>query len=117
MKPIDPAIIRKLLDERTQQVEMLSRVGEALYGDRWQTQLAKALGISGRQMRRWASMEMDIPWSFLGEILPGLFQAKAQNLVQVLDDLIAWRESQLAAVTLPIKKTEVAPAEQGQDDG
>jgi hypothetical protein len=52
MKPIDPAILQRLLDERSQQVALLSRIGEALYGDRWQTQLAKALD---RQMRRWVS--------------------------------------------------------------
>lgn len=33
----------------------LPRLGEALYGPRWQTELARALGVSDRHMRRWAA--------------------------------------------------------------
>jgi hypothetical protein len=32
----------------------LCRIGIALYGVRWQTSLAEALGISDRTVRRWA---------------------------------------------------------------
>lgn len=33
----------------------LARIGEALYGPRWQSELARALGVSDRTMRRWAA--------------------------------------------------------------
>lgn len=40
---------------------LLRRVGEALYGPRWQGALAGALGVSDRTMRRWASGADDPP--------------------------------------------------------
>ena len=76
MKPIDAEAILELTRQSTEQVALLSRVGEVLYGDRWQTQLARALGVTDRQLRRWVSVEADTPWSFLDEVLPPLFEAK-----------------------------------------
>ena len=76
MKPIDAEAILELTRQSTEQVALLSRVGEVLYGDRWQTQLAQALGVSDRQLGRWFSVEADTPWSFLDEVLPPLFEAK-----------------------------------------
>jgi len=76
MKSIDPDAILELAHQRNEQVALLSRIGEVLYGDRWQTQLARALGVTDRQMRRWISVEAHIPWSFLHEVLPPLFEAK-----------------------------------------
>lgn len=35
--------------------DMLAAIGIALYGERWQRPLAKALGIHDRQVRRWMS--------------------------------------------------------------
>lgn len=35
--------------------QLLRAVGEALYGPRWQSELARDLGMSGRHMRRLAS--------------------------------------------------------------
>jgi hypothetical protein len=73
-----------------EQIALLTRLGEALYGDRWQTQLA---GISSRIVRRWVSGEAQIPWPLLDEILPSLFHAKAEQLTQVCDELVEWRSS------------------------
>jgi hypothetical protein len=36
-------------------VPLLVRCGRALFGDRWQTPLAEALGVNDRTMRRWVS--------------------------------------------------------------
>ena len=69
--------------QRNEQVALLSRVGEALYGKRWQTHLARALGVTDRQLRRWIALEAYIPWSFLDEVLPPLFDAKAKSLAHV----------------------------------
>jgi hypothetical protein len=41
-------IIKRALARQQQEVDLLERIGKALYGDRWQTQLAKALGMSDR---------------------------------------------------------------------
>lgn len=35
--------------------KLLSDVGEALYGPRWQTELARDLAVADRTMRRWVA--------------------------------------------------------------
>lgn len=40
---------------------LLQECGEALYGPRWQTDLANALGVSDRTMRRWAAEPGSVP--------------------------------------------------------
>lgn len=35
--------------------ELLRSVGEALYGDYWQSALARDLGVASRTVRRWAA--------------------------------------------------------------
>ena len=40
----------------------LAKAGEALYGSRWQTELARALGYKeGRQVRQWMNLDRKIP--------------------------------------------------------
>lgn len=34
---------------------LLHRIGEALYGSRWQSELARDLDVSDRTMRRWVA--------------------------------------------------------------
>lgn len=34
---------------------LIQQVGQALYGDRWQTDMARALGVSDRTVRRWVA--------------------------------------------------------------
>jgi hypothetical protein len=41
--------------------ELLAEVGQALYGPRWQTELARDLDIGDRTMRRWAAGTHPIP--------------------------------------------------------
>lgn len=40
--------------------DMLRKTGEALYGSRWQSELARDLGMSDRHMRRLASGEAEL---------------------------------------------------------
>lgn len=40
---------------------LLVECGEALYGSRWQTDLAADLGVSDRTVRRWAAGTQDVP--------------------------------------------------------
>lgn len=39
----------------------LSAIGRALYGDRWQSALAAALGVADRTVRRWAAGTSPVP--------------------------------------------------------
>jgi len=40
---------------------LLKRVGEALYGPRWQSEVARDLGVSDRTVRRWVDRSYDVP--------------------------------------------------------
>ena len=40
---------------------LLHDAGQALYGPRWQSDLARALGVSDRTVRRWAAGKMQAP--------------------------------------------------------
>lgn len=62
--------------------KLLHEAGEALYGPRWQLELARALDVSGRSMRRWAAGTTDVPSGLYIDLLR-LTQARAQKL----DDL------------------------------
>lgn len=39
--------------------ELLCAVGEALYGPRWQTELARELEVSDRTIRRWLAGDVE----------------------------------------------------------
>lgn len=62
--------------------ELICRIGEALYGSRWHSDLARDLGVSDRQVRRWATG---------AHVPPGVYidlMHLMQNRAQTLDDLI-----------------------------
>ncbi len=63
-------------------VSLLIRAGEALYGPRWQTELARDLGVSDRTMRRWASGAYDLPPSVYAD-LSRIAQARASALADI----------------------------------
>jgi len=42
-------------------IKMLRAVGEALYGQLWQTEMANALGVSARAVRRWVAGDANPP--------------------------------------------------------
>lgn len=51
---------------------MLQRVGEGLYGPRWQTDLSNDLGVADRTMRRWLADQASMPsgaWQDLTTLL------------------------------------------------
>lgn len=47
---------------------LLAAVGEALYGPRWQSDLARDLGVSDRTMRRWAAGTHSPPPGLIDEL-------------------------------------------------
>jgi hypothetical protein len=49
--------------------EMLAAIGTALYGREWKNPRAHALGIDGRQMRRWANEGHELPMGVFDDAL------------------------------------------------
>jgi len=50
--------------------DILIAAGEALFGSRWQTDLAKAIGVNDRTVRRWALKEEVPSQGVLDDLLP-----------------------------------------------
>ena len=48
---------------------LLAETGEALYGPRWQSDLARDLGVSDRTVRRWAAGTHDMPPGVCADLL------------------------------------------------
>lgn len=65
---------------------LLTRVGEALYGPRWQRELADALAVNERTMRRWLTGERHIP-EHLSEDLLRLVQGRGEDLAKLAIEL------------------------------
>jgi DNA-binding XRE family transcriptional regulator len=61
----------------------LIQVGEALYGPRFQRELAEALGVNERTMRRWVAGDFEPPASIEGE-LNALVRARIKRLTALL---------------------------------
>lgn len=59
--------------------DLLREAGEALFGPRWQSDLARDLDVSDRTVRRWASGAWPIPKT-LGEELHELLKARVASL-------------------------------------
>ena len=68
---------------------LLRAAGEALYGSRWQSDLARDLGVSDRTMRRWAAGSDAMP--------PGV----ALDLLPLCDERIAALEAIKGAIRKP----------------
>ena len=62
---------------------LLHNVGAALYGPRWQSELARALGVSDRTVRRWAAGTHPIPAGLYLELLR-LCSAREDGLREVV---------------------------------
>lgn len=64
----------------------LETVGEALFGSRWQTDLADALGVSDRTMRRWKADPSEIPETVWDDCRK-LLSDRATHVAKVLTKL------------------------------
>lgn len=58
---------------------LLAECGEALYGPRWQSDMARGLGVSDRTMRRWVAGTHDVPRGVYTDLLR-LTQERAELL-------------------------------------
>ena len=68
--------------------QTLTTIGEALYGPRWQTQLAIDVGVSDRTVRRWVSGQ-DVPRLGVLLNLRDIMTRKRARLEE-LERTIAW---------------------------
>jgi len=67
---------------------LLKRAGRTLYGDRWQTELARDLQCSDRTIRRWASGDKDVPEIVIAE-LRGLLMTRGAAIDGLIADMEA----------------------------
>ncbi|MEF2553058.1 hypothetical protein VQ042_17090 [Aurantimonas sp. A2-1-M11] len=62
--------------------DFLREAGEALYGDRWQTAIARDLDVSDRTVRNWNAMKFAIPLGVQRDIL-ALLSAREIEIARV----------------------------------
>ncbi|RWC26996.1 MAG: adhesin [Mesorhizobium sp.] len=62
---------------------MLKIAGEVLYGERWQTPLARDLGVSDRTVRNWCAAKHECPHDLAERLLLILHQRSEKILVVI----------------------------------
>ena len=65
---------------------LLARIGVALYGERWQSAIARDLEVNIRTVQRWAAGEVEPSWAVFAELLV-LLNEKAAELGFVAADV------------------------------
>ena len=69
---------------------LIRQVGEALWGERhWRAEMADALGVDDRPLRRWCAGEVEPPpgvWRDLAEII----ESRRAQLSHVRDELVGY---------------------------
>ena len=66
--------------------EKLEKAGQASFGERWQTAIAKALGVNSRTVRRWASGETPLPAPLKQKLLNHL-EARKRDIDKAMIDI------------------------------
>lgn len=68
--------------------DLLTKVGQALYGTQWQSDLARALSVDSRRVRQWLNDERPIPEWLQGELITLLSANidECQQLQQMLSN-------------------------------
>ena len=67
--------------------EQLQQAGRLLYGDQWQSNLARSLSVDDRTVRRWASGESAIRQSIANEIIELLKnnQSQINQFIEIME--------------------------------
>ncbi|AVY67147.1 hypothetical protein NZ30_12685 [Xanthomonas translucens pv. undulosa] len=68
--------------------EQLARAGTLLFGDRWQSDLARALGVDDRRVRQWLSGDRKPPAGVWADIA-GLLRQRQQEGLALLREMDA----------------------------
>jgi hypothetical protein len=63
-------------------IQLLSEIGQALYGAHWEAALSRKISVSDRSMRRWANGTDRIPWGVWFDVYREV-EARALNLEQL----------------------------------
>ena len=58
--------------------DFLRAAGEALYGDRWQTAIARDLEVSDRTVRNWSADKFEVPIGVMRDVLALLHVRKEE---------------------------------------
>jgi hypothetical protein len=66
--------------------DLLREVGEALYGPRWQSDLAADLGVTDRTVRRWAAGSTPMPDGVIDD-LRATVKSRTGDLAKILKRL------------------------------
>ncbi|MDT8895501.1 hypothetical protein RSO41_12625 [Halomonas sp. I1] len=67
--------------------DALARAGQALFGDRWQTDIARELGIGdSRRVRQWMSGDRSIPHGVWGDIAE-LLRRRGSAALELADEI------------------------------
>ena len=66
--------------------ELLTEIGEALYGNQWQTDLARDLDVAVRTVQRWLSGERAIPAGLSDDLRP-LLAARGKTIEALIHRL------------------------------
>lgn len=67
--------------------ELIRQAGEALYGERWQSELSRAIKVSDRTMRRWVSDPYEIPGGVWNDI-QGLLLARGVAIEKLRNEIL-----------------------------
>jgi hypothetical protein len=67
--------------------EHLKRAGKVLFGDRWQSDLARALDVNDRRIRAWATSEGKIPPMIWAQIA-GLLRKNSKESADLLTEFL-----------------------------
>lgn len=67
-------------------LDLLTRAGRTLYGERWQTPLAGDLRTSDRTVRRWVSGQTEVPPAVVAE-LRGLLMSRGVAISDLLREM------------------------------
>lgn len=66
--------------------EQLKQAGELLYGNQWQSDLARAINVDSRRIRQWLSGQRPIPVGLWIEIIE-LLQTNSRDTASYADNL------------------------------
>ncbi|ENW81326.1 hypothetical protein F909_02617 [Acinetobacter sp. ANC 3929] len=72
--------------------EQLKQAGELLYGNQWQSDLARAINVDSRRIRQWISGQRPIPVGLWQEIIE-LLKNNSRDTATYADSLKAIHDS------------------------
>lgn len=63
--------------------DLLKIAGEALYGERWQSPLARDLGVSDRTVRNWCAAKHEYPHDLADRLL-SILRERSEKMLAVI---------------------------------